>query len=143
MSEEKMNVLLVKPRMYPQQVQIGMELEDLQKTVGGHIEVVYPFEDLVGIIVNEEGKLIGSEPNRGLYMENGTLYDILVGDFLVVGLSEDNFTSLSPELMKKYEERFHRPELFMSIGENVMIIPLSNEQVKKPDPSVKTGCSKN
>ena len=36
-----MDVLLVKPSMYPQQVQIGCELEDLQAAVGGHIEAVY------------------------------------------------------------------------------------------------------
>lgn len=32
---DTMNVLLVKPFMYPQAVQIGCELEDLQKAVGG------------------------------------------------------------------------------------------------------------
>lgn len=35
---DTMNVLLVKPFMYPQAVQIGCELEDLQKAVGGDIE---------------------------------------------------------------------------------------------------------
>lgn len=40
-----MDVLLVKPGMYPQQVKIGCELEDLQAAVGGHIEAVYPFYD--------------------------------------------------------------------------------------------------
>lgn len=34
---DTMNVLLVKPFMYPQAVQIGCELEDLQKAVGGAI----------------------------------------------------------------------------------------------------------
>ena len=34
---DTMNVLLVKPFMYPQAVQIGCELEDLQKAVGGDI----------------------------------------------------------------------------------------------------------
>ena len=40
---DTMNVLLVKPFMYPQAVQIGCELEDLQKAVGGDIEATYPF----------------------------------------------------------------------------------------------------
>lgn len=44
---EKMNVLLVRPNMYPQAVEIGCELEDLQKAVGGDIEAVYPFEEPV------------------------------------------------------------------------------------------------
>lgn len=38
---DTMNVLLVKPFMYPQAVQIGCELEDLQKAVGGDIEATY------------------------------------------------------------------------------------------------------
>lgn len=33
----KMDVLLVKPGMYPQQVQIGCELEDLQKAVDWYL----------------------------------------------------------------------------------------------------------
>ena len=39
--KEQLDVLLVKPGMYPQAVQIGGELEDLQKAVGGDIEAVY------------------------------------------------------------------------------------------------------
>ena len=36
-----MDVLLIRPNMYPQHVQIGCELEDLQKAVGGDIQAVY------------------------------------------------------------------------------------------------------
>ena len=51
---ETMTVLLVKPYMYPQQVQIGCDLEDLQKAVGGDIEAVYAaFTDLTPAILNE------------------------------------------------------------------------------------------
>lgn len=45
-----MNVLLVKPFMYPQAVQIGCELEDLQKAVGGDIEATYPCQNMRMII---------------------------------------------------------------------------------------------
>ena len=45
-------VLITIPSMY------------LQKAVGGDIEVTYPFEDEVGIVLNEEGKLIGLPLNR-------------------------------------------------------------------------------
>ena len=37
---ETMTVLLVKPHMYPQQVQIGCDLENLQTAVGGGIDAV-------------------------------------------------------------------------------------------------------
>ena len=39
--KETMDVLLIKPGMYPQVVKIGCELEDLQAAVGGDIEATY------------------------------------------------------------------------------------------------------
>lgn len=52
---DTMNVLLVKPFMYPQAVQIGCELEDLQKAVGGDIEATYPFNEPVALVMHDEG----------------------------------------------------------------------------------------
>ena len=54
---DTMNVLLVKPFMYPQAVQIGCELEDLQKAVGGDIEATYPFNEPVALVMHDEGNL--------------------------------------------------------------------------------------
>ena len=66
---EKMDVLLIKPGMYPQQIQIGTELEDLQKAVGGDIQAVYPYEEEVALIMNEESKIQGFDLNRSLCNE--------------------------------------------------------------------------
>lgn len=49
--------------------------------VSGKIEVVYPFDDPVGLIMNEEGKLLGLTPNRALKDNNGRTYDIIFGNF--------------------------------------------------------------
>ena len=133
-----MDVLLVKPGMYPQQVQIGCELEDLQAVVGGHIEAVYPFAEPVAIVCNEEGKLNGSELNRALRDDDGHIYDILAGDFLIVGLGEEDFSSLSPELMAQFEKQFHQPEMFVKMGRSIMALPLPDDKVKKPDAPEKT-----
>ena len=128
-----MDVLLVKPGMYPQAVQIGGELEDLQKAVGGDIEAVYPFNEEVALVVNEEGKINGSELNRALRDDNGQIYDIIAGDFLVVGLGEEDFASLSPELMEQFEKEFHQPEMFVRMGRSVMALPLPDDKVKSSD----------
>ena len=133
-----MDVLLIKPFMYPQKVKIGCELEDLQAAVGGDIEAVYPFNDPVSIICNEEGKFNGSELNRSLRGEDGEIYDILAGDFLVTGLTEENFGSLSPELMKKYEEHFHQPEMYIRLGRSIMALPVPEDKVRKTDSLDKT-----
>ena len=39
------------------------------------------------------------------------MYDAVTGDFLVVGLGEEDFASLTPELAQKYEQHFHLPVL--------------------------------
>lgn len=131
--EPKMDVLLVKAGMYPQQVQIDTGLESLQAAVGGYIQAVYPFEEPVAIITDEDGKLNGKEPNRGLRTEDGELYDLICGDFLIVGLGEEDFESLPSELMKQFEEKFHQPEMFVRMGRSVMAMPIPDDMVKKSD----------
>ena len=134
----QLDVLLVKPGMYPQAVQIGGELEDLQKAVGGDIEAVYPYNEPVALIVNDEGKLNGSELNRALRDNDGQIYDIVAGDFLVVGLGEENFASLSPQLMEKFEKEFHQPEMFVRMGRSIMALPLPDDKVKAADAPLKS-----
>ena len=108
LSEKKMlDVLLVKPNEHPQNVSIGAELKDLQEAVGGSIDAVYPFADPVAIICHDEGKLMGLPLNRALRDEDGQMYDAVAGTFLVVGLGEEDFASLTPELAQKYEQLFH------------------------------------
>lgn len=133
----KMDVLLIKPGMYPQAVQIGCELEDLQKAVGGDIEAVYPYEEPVALVMHDEGKMIGSELNRALRDQDGDIYDIIAGDFLVVGLGEEDFSSLSPELMEKFEKQFHQPEMFVRMGRSIMALPLPDDKVRKLDAPAK------
>ncbi len=102
----KIDVLLVEPGQYPKPTQIGTELEDLQEAVGGSIEVTYPFDEEVGIILNEEGKILGLPLNRAMRSDDGEVYDIYAGPFIVAGLTEDNFGSLTPEQMKKFPRCF-------------------------------------
>lgn len=130
MGKETMTVLLVEPEKHPRQVEIGTSLEDLQKAVGGFIEVTYPFDDQVGLIMNEEGKLEGLPLNRALRDDEGKIYDVVAGSFLVVGLTEDDFGSLSPEQMQKYEELFHQPEVFIRMGKGIMALPIPDEAMQ-------------
>ena len=87
----------------------------------------YPFDDPVGLILNDEGKLIGLELNRSLRDEHGEIYDIVAGTFLVVGLGEENFTSLPTEMIQKYTEQFKKPELFANINGQLVSIPVEPE----------------
>lgn len=110
---EKIKVLLIEPMKKPELVEIDHTLETLQNIVGGTVQADYPYTDPVAILADDDGKLKGYYPNRVLEDEDGKPYDILVGTFLIVGLSEDDFASLPEELARKYEEKFHWEEMFM------------------------------
>ena len=124
---EKMTVLVVEPRKEPYLKEIDPGLHSLQAEVGGDITASYPFSDPVGLVCNDEGKLIGLELNRGLRDEEGNLYDIMAGTFLVVGLSEEDFTSLPPELAQKYTEHFKQPEQFINLNGQIIALPVEPE----------------
>ena len=102
MKDETMTVLVVKPMTRPFVQTIPNTLEAMQKLVGGHIEAVYPFDDPVALVCNEEGKLLDLLPNRFLRDESGKPYDYIAGTFFVAGLSEEEFKSLSQTQIEKY-----------------------------------------
>lgn len=130
---DTMTVLFVEPNKYPEVKEIGTDLESLQQAVGGNIEVTYPFEDNVGLVVNEEGKINGMPLNRAVRDEDGGVTDIVAGSFLVVGLTEDSFGSLTQEQIGKFEQEFHQPEAFVKMGKGVMAISIPDDVVKEMD----------
>lgn len=128
MNQNHIHVLVVEPEKQPYAKEIPSSLESLQHEVGGYIEAVYPFTEPVALICNDESKLNGSPLNRALRDDEGHIYDIMAGTFLVVGLGDDNFTSLSPELMQKFTERFKNPELFAKINGKLVVTAMPEIQ---------------
>ena len=127
MEENTLSVLKIAPGQHPQQVEIDNNLKALQQAVGGSIGASYPFADPVAIICNDDGKLMGLPLNRALRDENGQMYDVIAGTFLVVGLGEEDFASLTPELAQKYEQLFHQPEAFLKLGNRLLVLPVPDE----------------
>lgn len=111
--ENKITILVVEPERKPYTKIIDNTLESLQREVGGYIQAIYPFEDEVAIICDEESKINNKPLNRSLRDSSGEIYDIIAGTFLVVGLTEDNFGSLSDEQLKEYSRFFEMPEMFV------------------------------
>ena len=124
---EKLTVLVVEPMKEPYVKEIDPGLHALQAEVGGDIAASYPFDDPVGLVLNDEGKLIGLDLNRSLRDEHGEIYDIVAGTFLVVGLGPESFASLPPDMIQKYTEQFKRPELFASINGQIVSVPVEPE----------------
>lgn len=105
-----MNVLVVEPGVLPYEKEIN-GLEEMQATVGGMIDAIYPYEEPVALVCNDEGILLGLPFNRSV--ENG--YGGIFGTFFVCGLGEENFDSLSPEHMEKFKEKFKRAEILLGV----------------------------
>ena len=117
-----MKVIIVEPNEKARIAEIDNRLETLQSIVGGYIECIYPFDDNVGIIANEEGMLIGLEPNRALRNDEGSIYDIIFGTFIVAGLTEDDFGSLTDEKIEKYLAEFFLPELIFKADGRLVVL---------------------
>ena len=125
---EKLSVLVVEPMKEPYMKEIDSGITSLQAEVGGTVQVVYPYQDMVGLVCNDEGKINGMELNRALRDDQGEIYDIVAGTFLVVGLTEDDFSSLSPELAEKYATQFKTPEVFAQVGEKIVALPVQPDE---------------
>ena len=132
MDNEMISVLVVEPEKKPYVKEISSGLSSLQKEVGGYIQVVYPYEEPVAIICDEEAKLKGSQLNRALRDEDGKIYDIVAGTFLIVGLGEEDFSSLTPEHTKQFKEKFNTPEMFMRLNGKLAVLPFEDVRAKKP-----------
>lgn len=127
---EMINVLVVEPQKAPYMKEIESSLESLQKEVGGYIESTYPWVDPVALIANEEGKLEGLPYNRALRDEDGDIYDVVAGTFLVVGLGEDAFTSLDEKSIPKFTELFGTPERFVRLNGQLCVFPMDERKAE-------------
>jgi len=114
---ERMKVVLLEPGQVARVTEIGGSLEQMQRVVGGCIEAIYPFEEEVCIVCNEEGKLDGLPLNRAVFAEPERTelgYDELVARFRAaeregkthltgyVVFTEDSFLEPYPEAARTY-----------------------------------------
>ena len=111
MKETKIKVLKIEPGMHPSIVELGNDLDSLQKAVSigaperGLIEFVY-LGDNISLMLNETGKLLGLAPNRRLGE------DILCGVFYVVAENEyGELKSLTPAQQEHYSQMFEEPDI--------------------------------
>ena len=97
---DQIKVLFVEPHKKPYEAEIPDTLTSKQKAVGGYIEFVYNTDE-TALVCDEEAKLKCKEGNR--YLDGG---GIIAGNFLVVGLGEEDCRSLTDEEIQKYMNKF-------------------------------------
>ena len=114
---EQMTVLMVEPGYAPYEKTIPNTLEAKQELVGGLITAIYPYEEMVAIVANDEGILLNMEFNRSV--EGG--YGGVFGSFCVCGLTEDDFCSLPPDQMERFKKKFRKAEILLGVRGNDLI----------------------
>ena len=119
----KITILVVEPSKKPYAKEIENNLKSLQHEVDGYIQAVYPWNDPVALICDEESKLKNKPFNRALRDESGKIYDYISGTFLITGLGEENFASLSPELVTHFSDLFSVPEMLVNIDGQLTVLP--------------------
>ena len=120
-----MQVVIVEPLKKPVVQDIGSDLESMQQIVGGLIEALYPFDEPVALICNEEGKLLNLPLNRALRDDEGNVYDIISGTFFLCAAppDSDRFVGLTDQQAKTYLERFAMPEMFLNVDGALFVLP--------------------
>lgn len=106
-----MNVLVVEPGYAPYEKEVDGLAEE-QAVVGGTISVIYPFQEQVGIVCNDDALSLGLPFNRSV--EGG--YGAVCGTFFICGLGEEDFCSLTQEQVKRYKQKFHKAEMLLAVN---------------------------
>ena len=103
-----MKIIVVAPNEQPRIEEIENTLEAMQAVVGGLIQAIYPWDNHIALIVNEEGKLTGLPFNCALLDDDGEIADVIVGTFFLCYAPADseNFESLPDTEIDKYLKIF-------------------------------------
>ena len=112
-TSDKLQVVIVEPEKRPYKAIIENELQAFNKIVGGYIENLFIGRTKkgakVGIILNEEGKLVDLPYNRHIVG-----LDILVGTFIITAYNlEGDNVSLTNEEVEKYIRIFSPIEVYL------------------------------
>ena len=130
-----MNVLVVEPGYLPYEKEIPDTLDSdehlraLQEIVGGFIEAIYPYEEEVAIVCNEEGLINGLPFNRSVPGGYGGVF----GTFFICGLGEEDFCSLPPDLMERFKKEFKNSEILLGFDGNEAVTLKVSSQPKPHD----------
>ena len=132
-----MNVLVVEPGFLPYEKEISDSLNSdehlraLQEIVGGWIEAIYPYDEEVAIVCNEEGLINGLPFNRSVPGGYGGVF----GTFFICGLSEDSFCSLPPDLMERFKSEYAHSEILIGAeGYKLYTLKVSSHPKKPENP---------
>ena len=118
---EKMTILVVEPGKAPRLEEIEHAITELQRVVGGCIQAIYPWDEAIALVANDNGIAEGLEFNCFVRERR---YGPIFGTFFLCGLGQEDFISISGEQAERYAGRFAHPELLLRIGRQLVAVPM-------------------
>jgi hypothetical protein len=112
-----MKILVCEAGKHPAVRDIEHTLKNLQGIVGGYIEAIYPYEEPVGLVCNEDGIAMNLPLNR---IVEG--YGVIRGTFFLCGLTEEDFCGLTDEQIERYKKLFWDIQHFIPTPDGIVPI---------------------
>ena len=114
-----MKILIVEPERHPRIEEIPHTLEAMQQTVGGYIEITYPWRDPIALVCDEEGMLKQLPFNRLVAPQSA-----IFGSFFLCGIGEEDLTALPEELAEKYMRLLYDPQMLIRANAGYAVLPI-------------------
>lgn len=126
--------VMCEPYKLAREIEVNADYNSLCKEIGGNVAVFELISDKVVILYDDEGKMNGSDLCRAIYQEDKLtdfkptpkhrLIDIIANKFIVCGMNEGDFVSLTDKQIKQYMNLYKYPEVFDpdELGVNIMRI---------------------
>ena len=114
-----MKILIVEPERHPRIAEIPHTLEAMQQTVGGYIEITYPWRDPVALVCDEEGMLKQLPFNRLVAPQSA-----IFGTFFLCGIDEEDLTDMPEELADKYMRLLYDPQMLIRTNAGYAVLPI-------------------
>lgn len=122
----KINVVMCLPGKKAFVTQINATIESFQLAVDGNFQLLFPLfcdgNKFTAVICNAESKLFGTDFNRFVYNEDGSVLDAVFGPFFVCDASGDTFDSLDEERLSKYSLKLLYPEMLQQTDGKIIAV---------------------
>ena len=125
--KKELHVIAKQPGHAPEMIVVKNDLDEYERLVGGYIECV-PWDSEHLLVVNEEGLI------QGLPLNFRYLGTPIVGSVFWVGVFDDVFTDVDPDLLEEIEDftGWHRYDLDADTSELLDLIQTALNGKKIP-----------
>ena len=126
--------LLVRPHRLPEELEIDNTIHAIEKVVGGKTAVmdIPELGSSIAVIIREEADVFTPEKNRPLFDREGKPCGCIYGDFIIAGIRNGSFRSLSDSELARAERNYRQP-YEITIEEKNNFVACIPEQPLKPE----------